>query len=75
MEAATYTAYLLSEPRQVSCVRASAVLAVSHDAVNRFLLGNNFTGKDLFEAVKPGICLQGGTLTVDDSVLDKPFTD
>jgi len=75
MEAACYIAYLLSEPRQVSCVRASAVLAVSPDEVNRFLLDNNFTGQELFEAVKPGLCLAGGTLSADDSVLDKPFTN
>jgi hypothetical protein len=75
MESASYIAYLLSEPRQVSCVRASAVLEISHDEVNRFLLGNNYTGKDLFEAVKSGLCLEGGTLSVDDSVLDKPFTN
>lgn len=74
MEAASYIAYLLSEPRQVSCVRASAVLEISHDEVNRFLLSNNFTGKELFAAVKAGLCLAGGTLSVDDSVLDKPFT-
>ena len=74
MKAASYIAYLLSEPRQVNCIRASTVLAVSHDEVNRFLLGNNFTGKELFAAVRSGLCLAGGTLSVDDSVLDKPFT-
>ena len=51
MEAASYIAYLLSEPRKVSCVKASEVLEVSHDAINRFLLSSHFTGKDLFEAV------------------------
>ena len=75
MEAASYIAYLLSEPRKVSCVKASEVLEVSHDEINRFLLSSHFTGKDLFEAVKQGLRLAGGTLSVDDSVLDKPFTD
>jgi len=75
MEAAQYIAYLLSEPRKVSCVKASEVLEVSHDEINRFLLSNDFTGKELFEAVKAGLHLQGGTLSADDSVLDKPFTD
>jgi len=75
MEAAQYIAYLLSEPRKVSCVKASQVLEVSHDEINRFLLSSHFTGKDLFEAVKQGLCLEGGVLSVDDSVLDKPFTD
>ncbi|QMU27443.1 hypothetical protein HUW48_05045 [Adhaeribacter radiodurans] len=75
MEAASYIAYLLSELRKISCVKASEVLAVLYDEVNRFLLKNDFTGKELFEAVKSGICLQGGTLSADDSVPDKPFTD
>lgn len=75
MESAQYIAYLLSEPRKVSCVKASEVLELSHDEINRFLLSNNFTGQDLFEAVRQGLCLEGGVLSVDDSVLDKPFTD
>ncbi|GAA4435592.1 hypothetical protein GCM10023188_27650 [Pontibacter saemangeumensis] len=75
MESAQYIAYLLSEPRKVSCVKASEVLEVSHDEINRFLLSNDFTGKELFEAVKAGLRLEGGTSSADDSVLDKPFTD
>jgi len=75
VESASYIAYLLSEPRKVSCVKTSAVLAVSHDEINRFLLSHEFLGKDLFAAVKQGICLRGGVLSVGDSVLDKPFTN
>nr|WP_162056527.1 transposase [Pontibacter pamirensis] len=75
MESAQYIAYLMSEPRKVSCVKASEVLEVSHDEINRFLLSSHFTGKDLFEAVRRGLCLKGGVLSADDSVLDKPFTD
>jgi hypothetical protein len=75
MESAQYIAYLLSEPRKVSCIKASEVLEVSHDEINRFLLSNNFTGKDLFEAVRQGLKWEGGVLSADDSVLDKPFTD
>lgn len=71
----SYIAYLLSEPRKISCVKASEVLAISHDEINQFLLSNQFSGKDLFAAVKQGICLRGGVLSVDDSVLDKPFTN
>jgi hypothetical protein len=75
MEVGSYIAYLLSEPRKISCVKASQVLDVSHDAINRFLLSHDFDGKDLFAAVKSGICLTGGVLSIDDSVLDKPFTN
>ncbi len=75
MESASYIAYLLSEPGQVSCVKASEVLELTHDEINRFLLSNAFSGKDLFAAVQSGIQCSGGVLSVDDSVLDKPFTN
>lgn len=74
MQLDQYIAYLLSTPCPSSCVKASEVLEVSHDEVNRFLLSSEYTGRDLFESVRVGLCLQGGTLTVDDTVLDKPFT-
>ncbi len=75
MELSSYIAYLLSEPGKASCVKASEVLSISHDEVNRFLLSGQWSGKDLFDAVKEGIALEGGTLTADDTVLDKPFTN
>lgn len=75
MELSSYIAYLLSEPRKISCVRASEILSVSHDEINRLLLSGQWGGKDLFESVKDGLDLIGGTLSVDDSVLDKPFTN
>jgi len=40
MKAAYYIAYLLSEPRKISCVKASELLAVFYDEINRFLLNN-----------------------------------
>lgn len=71
-----YTLFLLSEPKYVSCVRLSEILAeISHDSVNRFLLRERYTPKDLFEEVKGELNLDGGTLSVDDSVEDKPYRD
>lgn len=70
-----YIAYLMSEPGSSSCVRASEVLEVSHDKVNRLLNQQHYTSYDLFQRVKDELVLIGGTLTVDDSVLDKPYTD
>lgn len=46
---------------------------MSHDSVNRFLNRESYSPQDLFNEVKPGINLRGGTLSVDDSVLDKPY--
>lgn len=68
-------AYLLSSPNGSSCVQAGQVLQVSHDEVNRFLLSGAYQGEDLFKAVASSIDLTGGTLTVDDTVLDKPYTE
>lgn len=69
-----YMSYLLSSPIGSSCVKAAEVLEVSHDAVNRFLLQGNYTGKDLYQKAALHLVAMGGTLTVDDSVLDKPYS-
>lgn len=68
----TYMSYLLSSPIGSSCVVVAEVLEVSHDQVNRLLLAGAYDGKDLFEKAVVHLVLVGGTLTVGDSVLDKP---
>lgn len=74
MDIEKYIAYLMSSPTGSSCVRASEVMKVTHDEVNRFLLSDNHAGIELFEKVKDHIDLQGGSLSVDDSTLDKPYS-
>jgi hypothetical protein len=69
-----YMSYLLSSPTGSSCVQAAEVLEVSHDEVNRFLLQGNYSGKDLYEKAIVHLVAQGGTLSADDSVLDKPYS-
>ena len=71
-----YTAFLLAESQGAGCVRPSEVSAggFAHDAANRFLNREEFTPKDLFEGVRPQIVLAGGTLSVDDTVLGKPYS-
>lgn len=69
-----YMSYLLSSPSGSSCVQAAEVLEVSHDEVNRFLLQGNYTGKDLYEKAIVHLVAAGGTLSGDDSVLDKPYS-
>ena len=70
-----YILFLLAEPKYVSCVRLSKILeGLSHDSVNRFLLRENYTAQDLFNEVKGDLILEGGTLSGDDSVLDKPYS-
>ena len=71
-----YTLFLLSEPKYVSCVRLSEILeGISHDSINRFLLRENYSPRDLFDEVKENWTLTAGTLSVDDSVEDKPYRD
>jgi hypothetical protein len=70
-----YTAFLLAESQSAGCVRLAEVAggALAHDAANRFLNREHFTGKDLFEEARPLLDLEGGTLSGDDTVLDKPY--
>lgn len=70
----SYISYLLSTPVGSSCVKASEVLEVSHDVVNRFLLSGDYSGYELFESIKPHIDLRDGVLSVDDTILDKPYS-
>ena len=73
---AMYILFLLSEPKYVSCVRLSQILNnLSHDSVNRFLITQKYEPQDLFEQVKEFIVLKGGTLSVDDMVIDKPYSN
>ena len=73
---ALYILFLLAEPKYVSCVRLSKVMdGLSHDSVNRFLLRENYTPRDLFDEVKDHLILVGGIASGDDSVLDKPYSD
>lgn len=69
-----YSAYLISEPNNASCMRLSEIMPeISHDSVNRFLSRERFNGYDLFSENKNELELQGGVLSVDDSVLDKLY--
>jgi len=70
-----YISFLLSEPKNATCTRLSEILPISHDSVNRFLLRESYNPKELWNVVKEKIVLQGGTLSVDDSVIDKPYSE
>ena len=64
----------MSEAKLANCSRLSEVMDISHDSVNRFLLREAYEPKDLFDEAKRLLNLVGGTLSVDDSVLDKPYS-
>ncbi len=44
---------------------------LSHDSVNRFLLRESYEPIDLFNEFKQYIELVGGTLSIDDTVIEK----
>lgn len=71
-----YSAYLMSEPNTASCLRLSEILPeISHDSVNRFLLRERFTAQDLFNENMVSLDLVGGVVSIDDSVLDKLYSN
>lgn len=70
-----YTLFLLSEPKQAGCSRLAEILEdVSHDSVNRFLLRERYEPKDLFEIVTEIINLEGGIVSIDDTVIEKLYS-
>ena len=70
---AIYVSFLLSAPHAPTCGRLAEVMEISHDRVNRFLLREDYTPRDLFDEVRAGLHLKGGTVRVEDAVLDKPY--
>ena len=71
-----YARYLLSDPIHATCTSLSQILdGVSHDSVNRFLLRENYTPKDLLKDTEGKIDKIGGVISVDDMVVDKPYSN
>jgi len=64
----------MSEPKSSTCTRLAEVMNITHDSVNRFLLRESYEPKDLFDEAKCLLNLVGGTLSVDDSTLDKAYS-
>ncbi len=75
-----YTDYLLSTFGYATATGLSAMVngQVSHDQVTRFLSGDEYTSKDLWQEVKATVRKverDDAVLIVDDSVQEKPYTD
>lgn len=64
----------MSEPKSSPCTRLSEVMNISHDSVNRFLLRESYEPRDLYNEAVKLLNVQGGTLNVDDTTLDKPYS-
>ena len=75
-----YTDYLLSTFGFATATGLSAMVEgeVSHDQVTRFLSGQNFTSKDLWQQVKSvvrSVENNEGVLIFDDTIQEKAWTD
>lgn len=64
----------MSEPKSTTCTRLSEVMNISHDSANRFLLREAYEPRDLFNEAARLLNVDGGTLSADDTVLDKPYS-
>lgn len=65
----------MAESKYAGCTRLAEILELSHDSVNRFLLRERYEPVDLFNEVKLHINLIGGTLSIDDTVVEKPYSE
>src|SRR5215210_2723415 len=75
-----YSDYLISSFGLTTGTGLSALLdgAISHDRIQRFLAHDDFTSADLWRIVKPhlrAIEQDDGSVIVDDSIAEKPYTD
>lgn len=75
-----YTDYLLSSFGQTSATGLSRLVDgdLSHDSISRFLSGNEFTSKTLWQKVKPLVREHQsaeGCLIFDDIIIEKPHTE
>ena len=69
-----YISFLISEPDYSSRRHLAEIMGISHGSVDRFLQRENFTPEDLFDQAKLRLDLKGGVVSVDDSILDKPYS-
>lgn len=75
-----YSDYLISSFGATTGTGLAALLEgqVSHDRIQRFLAGRDFTSADLWLLVKPhvrAIEQDEAVLIIDDSIAEKPYTD
>lgn len=75
-----YSDYLLSSFGQTTATGLSKMMSgdISHDQVSRMLGSEKMTAKDWWKMIKPlvrQVEQEEGVLLVDDSIVEKPYTD
>lgn len=70
-----YSDYLLISPKNRGCTKLSEGMEeMSHDSVLNFLMREDYESKDLYDRVSSLLEVEGGVLSVDDSIWDKPYS-
>lgn len=69
-----YMGFLMTEPHSISCTQLAETYQISHDSVNRFLARENYCPQDLYAEAIQYIDNHKLVLSVDDTVLDKPYS-
>lgn len=69
-----YMGMLISEPISPTCTTLANTINIGHDSVNRFLERETYEPKDLYDQAVQTLDLEGGILSVDDTVIDKPYS-
>lgn len=70
-----YSNFLIANHNRYTATELERVAPreLAHDAVTRFLGREDFTPSDLWNEVKPLVCVSSGYLIGDDSLLDKRY--
>lgn len=66
--------FLMTEPHSISCTQLADTYQISHDSVNRFLERENYSPQDLYAESIQHIDNKNLIVSVDDTVLDKPYS-
>lgn len=69
-----YMGFLMTEPHSISCTQLADTYQISHDSVNRFLERENYCPQDLYNEAMQYIDNNKLIVGVDDTVLDKPYS-
>lgn len=65
---------LISEPKHPTCTRLAESIDIGHDSINNFIGRENFEALDLYDQAMGQINPLGGIISIDDTVLDKPYS-
>ncbi|MFW1860149.1 transposase, partial [Acinetobacter defluvii] len=69
-----YMGFLMTEPHSISCTQLAETYQISHDSVNRFLERENYCPQGLYTEAIQSIDNHHLIGSVDDTVLDKPYS-